>query len=57
MFAMLDASAFAWSKRAFFNPADSNRPTEDTESLYGEIDGMYHWCRTLSKYCRCTRRL
>lgn len=47
LFAMLDASAMMWNKRAFFNPGETDRPTTEPKTKHGEVDGMHYWSRTL----------
>lgn len=42
LFPMLDAAALLWNARAFFNPADANRPKADE---HGNQDDMHYWCR------------
>lgn len=44
LFAMLDAAGILWNARAFYNPADANRPEyKETD----QPDDMHYWCRYL----------
>ena len=43
LFAALDAAAILWNAKAFFNPADANRPAHDD---LGNQDDVHYWSRT-----------
>ena len=56
LFAMLDAAALLWNARAFYNPADANRPSKALAE-HGSPDAMHYFPRYLVEAFQSAREL